>query len=73
MATTKHRINVSLPDSLDLALFELAKRDKVPQATKATELLKLAIEIEEDQIWDALAQKRDTKRAKYIPHDKVWA
>ena len=73
MATTKYRINVSLPENLEMALFELARRDKVPRATKAMELLKLAVEIEEDQIWDTMAQKRDTKKAKYISHDKVWA
>jgi len=41
------------------------------KATKATELLKIAVEIEEDQVWDALAKKRDTKKAEYISHDNV--
>ena len=72
MATLKHRINISLPDSLDAALLELARRDNMPQATKAAELLHLAVEIEEDQIWNALAKKRDTKQAKYIAHEKAW-
>jgi len=73
MPTLKHRINISLPESIDQALGMLAKRDRVPLAAKAMELLRFALEIEEDRTWDALARQRDTKRAKYISHDKAWA
>ena len=73
MATTKQRINITLPDSISDALIGFAKRDHMPRATKAAELLKLGLEIEEDRVWDDLARKRDTKGAKYILHDKVWA
>lgn len=72
MSTTKKRINISISKSLDEALGKLSKRDQVPQATKAAELLRLAIEIEEDQIWDEIASKRDTKKAKFISHKKAW-
>ena len=51
----------------------LAKRDQVPRVTKAVDLLKTALEIEEDRVWDMLASKRDTKSAKFIPHKKAWA
>ena len=69
----KKRINISLPDSVEAALMRLAKRDQVPQATKAAELLRFAIEIEEDHAWDALAHQRDTKKAKYVSHKNFWA
>ena len=72
MPTLKPRINITLSNQLDVALLELSRRDKVPRATKAAELLRFAIESEEDQIWDTMAQKRDTKKAKFIPHDQVW-
>lgn len=54
-------------------LAKLAKRDEVPQATKAAELIRIAIELEEDQVLDAVASKRDTSKAKFITHKKVWA
>lgn len=72
MSTTKKRVNISISKSLDYALSRLSKRDEVPQATKAAELLRLAVEIEEDQVWDEIASKRDTKNAKFIPHKKAW-
>ena len=73
MPTIKHRINVSLSDPLEKALIYLAKRDRVPQATKAADLLKLAIEIEEDSAWDRMASARDTKKARYVTHTKAWS
>ncbi|MEK7615925.1 MAG: hypothetical protein AAB420_01820 [Patescibacteria group bacterium] len=73
MPTTKHRVNVSLSDPLERALAYLARRDRVPQATKAADLLKLAIEIEEDGAWDRLAQARDTKKARFVSHAKAWS
>ena len=73
MATTKRRINISLPDSVNDALTLLAERDNVPEATKATDLLQLGLEIEEDQVWDAIAAKRDSKKARFAGHTKAWA
>ena len=70
MATTKRRINISLPDSVNDALTLLAERDSVPEATKATDLLQLGLEIEEDQVWDAIASKRDTKKARFVGHGR---
>lgn len=64
---------MSVSEYLEKALDMLAKRDRVPAATKATELLQLAIEIEEDQVWDAIASRRDKKNAKFVSREKVWA
>ena len=72
MPTTKARINISLPEDTKKALLKLAWRDRVPVATKAARLLETALEMEEDQIWETIAQKRDTKRARYLPHRKAW-
>ena len=73
MPTTKKRVNISLPKYLEDVLEKLAKRDQVPQATKATELLRLAIEIEEDQVLNSVASKRDVGGAKFVSHEKAWA
>lgn len=54
-------------------LAKLAKRDEVPQATKAAELIRLALEVEEDQVFDLIASKRDTGKVKFVSHKKAWA
>lgn len=72
MATSKTRINISVPDEVKAALVQLAKRDQMPTATKAERLLELALEIEEDEYLHRVALKRDTGNVKYIPHDKAW-
>ena len=72
MATTKSRINVSLPEEVKKALSEVARRDHVPAATKAARLLEFALEIEEDAVWNAIASKRDAKKVHYISHSKAW-
>jgi predicted transcriptional regulator len=72
MPTPKTRLNISLPDEVRNAISELARRDRVPQATKAARLLEAALEVEEDQIWNAMAEKRDAGKARYVRHDRAW-
>ncbi|PIT92481.1 MAG: hypothetical protein COU08_02110 [Candidatus Harrisonbacteria bacterium CG10_big_fil_rev_8_21_14_0_10_42_17] len=72
MATTKKRLNVTLSPKVEKVIQKLAKRDNIPQATKLSQLITIALEIEEDTEWDKLAQKRDTKSAKFVPHSKAW-
>ena len=73
MATSKKRINISLPKDIEMVLEELADRDNVPTATKAIELIKIGIEIDEDEIWDKLATENDTKDTKFISHKEAWS
>lgn len=54
-------------------LIKLARRDRIPQATKAARLLEIALEIEEEQIWDTIAKERDIKNARYFSHKKAWS
>jgi len=72
MATTKKRINISVSKEVDTALEKLAERDQVPQATKAEHLIRLALEIEEDQMLDTLALKRDIRGATFVSHARAW-
>ena len=73
MPTTKKRVNISLSLPIENIIASLAKRDDVPQATKAAELIRIAIEIEEDHVFDTIASERDKSKAKLIPHKKAWA
>lgn len=73
MPTLKKRLNISLSPEIELMVHQLAKRDQLPEATKASQLLQIAIEIEEDEIWDAITAQRDKKGAKFISHKKAWA
>ena len=72
MSTTKSRINISLPSEVKDALSSLAKRDQVPTATKAEHLLELGLEIEEDAAWDKIAAQRDSDKASFQTHSKVF-
>ncbi len=72
MATTKTRINVSVSKEVEKAVKALAKRDQVPNATKAAELLRLALEVEEDYVFDLIAQERDADNTTYISHKTAW-
>ncbi len=73
MATTKKRINISLPPSMDLLLSRIARRDHTPEATKAVYLLGIALEMEEDFILDKIANTRDMKNTRFLTHKQAWA
>lgn len=73
MPTTKKRINVTLSDDMEAVLERLAKRDEVPVATKAIQLIKIAVEIDEDDILNEIAEERDTRKVKFVSHDKAWS
>ena len=72
MSTTKKRINITADVDIEAALLRAAKRDQVPVASKAAELLRLALEIEEDSYFATLASKRLSEKVKYIRHDRAW-
>jgi len=72
MPTTKKRINLSVADKLYTTLARLAEQDSVTPTTKALELLRQAMEIEEDRVLGAIAKERDKKGVHYISHNAVW-
>ena len=73
MATLKKRVNISLSPDLEKMLFRVAKRDNLPQATKAAHLLEFALEIEEDVALDKIAGERDHKKTRFLTHKQVWS
>ncbi len=72
MSTAKSRLNISLPDDTKKALLSIAKRDQMPAATKAVRLMEIGMEIEEDEVWDKIAAKRDHKITTFHPHAEVF-
>ena len=65
-------MNITLLPEMEIAIKQLAQRDKVSRAGKAAELLRAALEIEEDRVLDELAKKRDVRGTKFLPHKKAW-
>lgn len=72
MATTKTRINISISKDIKKALLKLAKRDEMPEATKASNLLQIALEIEEDVVLDSVASLRMSEKGKLLTGKEVW-
>ncbi|MEK9160755.1 MAG: hypothetical protein AAB440_01835 [Patescibacteria group bacterium] len=72
MPTIKKRINISVSKEVNEVLERLAKRDQMPQATKAEHLLTTALELEEDEVLNAVATKRDRKGSKFVSHSAAW-
>ncbi len=72
MPTTKKRINISVTEDLDQTLQLLAKRDQMPVTTKALHLIQMAIDIDEDEIFNEIAEKRKLEGGKFISHKDAW-
>jgi len=72
MPTVKKRINISLPEQIEVLLEKISKRDNVPLATKALELITKALVIEEDAALESLAASRDNKSTKFVSHEDAW-
>lgn len=70
---TKQRINISASSEVVALLTRMARRERIPTATKAAHLLAVALEIEEDGALDAIAARRDKKQARFVSHKKAWA
>lgn len=73
MPTTKKRINITITNDIEEIIGLLAERDDVPVATKAIELIRTAIELDEDDVLREISEKRDTRKAKYVSHEQAWS
>ena len=72
MATEKPRINITTEPAIHKALVAAAKREGVPLATKAAQLLAMAVELEEDILLGKIAMQRSRGKVKYISHEDAW-
>lgn len=71
MATIKKRIYISVSDEIDKALETLARKENIPKATKATQMVERALELHEDVILSAMADERINSDAKYVALDDI--
>jgi antitoxin component of RelBE/YafQ-DinJ toxin-antitoxin module len=72
MLTIKQRLNITTDRATRSILARIAKRDRVPLATKAAQLLRNALELEEDIALAKIANERFLKKGKFIPHELAW-
>ncbi len=72
MPTVKQRINITADKEMESALKRIAKRDRVPTACKAAELIALALELEEDIVLASIANERSAKPTRFISHESAW-
>ena len=73
MATAKKRLNITLPKQARLYLKKLAIRDEMPEATKAAQLVQMALEIEEDAYFAKIADERATRNSGTISFEEFWS
>ena len=69
---TKKRISVTTSPEIEEAILALAERDSMAPTTKAGELLKMALELEEDMGWVKVIENRSKFKGKSISHEKAW-
>lgn len=74
MPTRNPRVNVVLEEPLYEGLRRWAKRDGVSLSLKVRDLVKAALEDEEDQELVRLAEERERTfdRAKALTHAQIW-
>ena len=75
MPSQNPRINVVLDNFLYQNVRLLAKKDDVSLSAKVRDLLKEALEVQEDIALSAFAEKRENSLdvSKTLAHDDVWA
>ena len=74
MPTKKPRINIVIDEPMRKAVERLATRDKVSLSLKARDLLRQALELEEDAALSLIADERSStlRGKKTLSHDEVW-
>jgi len=74
MPTKNPRINVVLEEPLYATIKRLAKRDKVSLSLKVRDLVKEALEVEEDIALSIFAEEREKtfRKATALKHHEVW-
>ncbi|MGR3218510.1 MAG: toxin-antitoxin system, antitoxin component [Candidatus Anammoxibacter sp.] len=74
MPTKKPRINVVLEKPLYECIDQLAKKDKVSMSLKVRDLVKEALELEEDIALSGFAEEREKtfSKTKALKHNEVW-
>ena len=73
MTTINKRINITTDKNTRRAIIHSAKRDGVTTAAKATELIRIALELEEDLAFAKVVNERlSEKNIKWVSHKNAW-
>ena len=74
MPTKNARLNVVLEPALYESIRKMAKKSKISMSLMARDLLKQAIELQEDIYWNITAEDRDRSFSLKtgLSHDEVW-
>lgn len=72
MPSNKTRINLTVPAVMERDLQRIARREDRSLATTALDLLRLALDIEEDGDLLQIAKQRDKKNIVFISHARAW-
>lgn len=74
MPTRNPRINVVLEKPVYESIQQLAEKEGVSLSSKARDLIREALEIQEDAALAALAEKREKtfSKTKALKHSEVW-
>lgn len=74
MPTRNPRINVVLEKPVYESIQQLAEKEGVSLSSKARDLIREALEIEEDAALAAFAEKREKtfSKTKALKHSEVW-
>ena len=70
--SAKKRIYVPVSDDVEKVLGRISTRDNKPVASAASDLLQMAIEIEEDSLWDKVASERKAMNSRLYSHKEAW-
>ena len=75
MPSQKPRINIVLDDFLYQNVRLLAEKDNISLSAKVRDLLKEALEIQEDIALSGFAEKREKSwdDSKALTHDDIWS
>jgi hypothetical protein len=75
MPTKNPRVNVVLEEPLYEGLRRWAKRDKISLSLKVRDLVKEALESQEDRALTVFAEEREKSfnRKKALSHEQVWS
>lgn len=74
MPTKNARLNVVLEPALYEVIRKMARKSGVSMSLMARDLLKQAIELQEDVYWNAVAEEREKSFSLKdgLSHDEVW-
>ena len=73
MSVAKKRINLTVDSQMYLQLKNFSKKRGLKISTLSLEMIRIALDLEEDMFFSKIADKRLSKKQKRISHNKAWS